>query len=75
MLIVVLGFEYWTVVTPVMPIVDGKVIDMTSVELKSISVTHVKVPVVKAFTVSAVDRYWQELNGLAVIELRVVAGL
>ena len=70
--IIVVGPEYWTYVTPVMLMVGGKVTDIISVELKSISVVHVKVPSVKALTVRTVDVNWQELKVLGVIELRVV---
>ena len=41
--------------TPEMLMVGGKVTDIISVELKSISVVHVKVPSVKALTVRTVD--------------------
>jgi len=72
---VVVGPEYWTDVTPVILIVGGKVTDMISVVVKSISVVQVNVPAVKVFTVNTFDVNWQELKVLAVIDWRVVEGL
>jgi len=69
---VVKGLAYWTDVTPVKLIVEGKVIDITSVEFISISDVQVKVAEVRTFTPVSVVEYWQELNGLAVMDVSTV---